>query len=163
MRLNINIHRLIKHVSSIGILAGLLTCFVPVACIAQETNHFIQKEDTAIYGKKGDVMPDTWPEYPGGMPALFDFFTGQIDAMLKRLNLSKAHFNYGHGVPGRTIVQFIIEKDGSVKHVKVLRGVDPKLDEEAIGFIHVMPEWKPGVKDDKPVRVLYTVPISWHL
>lgn len=81
MRLNINIHRLIKHVSSIGILAGLLTCFVPVACIAQETNHFIQKEDTAIYGKKGDVMP----------------------------------------------------------------------------------EWKPGVKDDKPVRVLYTVPISWHL
>lgn len=54
------------------------------------------------------------------------------------------------GTQGRVTVQFVVEKDGSIVNAKVLRGVDPELDKEAVRVISVMPKWKPGTQKEKP-------------
>ena len=62
------------------------------------------------------------------------------------------------GTQGRVTVQFVVEKDGSIANAKVLRGVDPELDKEAVRVVSVMPKWKPGTQKGEAVRVKYTVP-----
>ena len=67
------------------------------------------------------------------------------------------------GTQGRVIVQFVVNKDGSIVDVKVVRGVDPYLDKEAIRVISTMPKWKPGEQRGKPVRCKFTVPVMFKL
>lgn len=67
------------------------------------------------------------------------------------------------GIQGRVIVQFVVNKDGSIVDVKVVRGVDPYLDKEAIRVISTMPKWKPGEQRGKPVRCKFTVPVMFKL
>ncbi|SHM09756.1 energy transducer TonB [Mucilaginibacter sp. OK098] len=64
---------------------------------------------------------------------------------------------------GRVIVQMIIEKDGSISHVKIVRKIFPSLDAEAVKVISSSPKWNPGMQNGYPVRVIYTMPISFNL
>ena len=64
---------------------------------------------------------------------------------------------------GRVLVGFIVNKDGSIDEVKVMKSVHPALDEEAVRVIKAMPKWKPGKKGNKTVRVRYTLPMSFKL
>ena len=68
-----------------------------------------------------------------------------------------------NGVQGRVTLQFTIDTDGSVKNVKVLRGVDSSLDKEAVRVVSSSPKWTPGKQRNKPVRVRYTFPIIFQL
>ena len=68
-----------------------------------------------------------------------------------------------NGVQGRVTLQFTVEKDGSVTKVKVLRGVDPSLDKEAVRVVSQSPKWKPGKQRDRAVPVTYTVPVIFQL
>lgn len=68
-----------------------------------------------------------------------------------------------NGTEGRVIVQFVVNKDGSIVDVKVLRGVDPYLDKEAVRVISTMPKWEPGKQRGKPVRCKFTVPVLFKL
>ena len=68
-----------------------------------------------------------------------------------------------NGVQGKVFMNFVIEKDGSITDLKVLRGVDPALDKEAIRVIKSMPKWKPGKQRGKPVRVSFNLPIVFQL
>ena len=68
-----------------------------------------------------------------------------------------------NGVQGRVTLQFTVEKDGSVTKVKVLRGVDPSLDKEAVRVVSMSPKWKPGKQRDRAVPVTYTVPVYFQL
>ncbi|MBQ3382647.1 MAG: TonB family protein [Bacteroidales bacterium] len=68
-----------------------------------------------------------------------------------------------NGISGRVTVQFTIDKDGSVKDVKVLRGVDSSLDKEAVRVIQKSPKWSPGKQRGKPAKVKYTFPIIFQL
>ena len=67
------------------------------------------------------------------------------------------------GVQGRVIVQFVVNKDGSIVDAQVVRSVDPYLDKEAIRVINTMPKWTPGKQRGKPVRVKFTVPVAFRL
>ena len=67
------------------------------------------------------------------------------------------------GSAGRVIVQFVVDKDGSISNPEVVRGVDAYLDKEAIRVISSMPKWRPGVQNGKKVRVKYTVPVVFRL
>jgi protein TonB len=66
-------------------------------------------------------------------------------------------------VQGKVIVQFVVNKDGTVVDPVVVRSVDPYLDKEALRVINSMPKWKPGKQRGKPVRVRYTVPVTFRL
>ena len=68
-----------------------------------------------------------------------------------------------NGVQGKVFVQFVVEKDGSVSNIKVVRGVDASLDKEAVRVVSVMPKWKPGKQRGKAVRVAYTLPIAFQI
>jgi len=68
-----------------------------------------------------------------------------------------------NGIQGRVIVQFTVEKDGRVTNVKILRGVDPTLDKEAVRVINSSPKWEPGRQRDRTVKVTYTFPVIFQL
>ena len=68
-----------------------------------------------------------------------------------------------NGTQGRVTVQFIVNADGSISNIGIIRGVDPELDGEAVRVISTMPNWKPGTQKGKPVRVKYTVPVMFRL
>lgn len=94
------------------------------------------------------------PEYFGGMDSLRSYLSHNINypEEAKEKELS-----------GRVYIQFVIEKDGSVNDVKVMRSVDPLLDNEAVRVVKAMPKWKPGIEKGKPVRVKYVLPIIFKL
>ena len=68
-----------------------------------------------------------------------------------------------NGVQGRVTLQFTVEKDGTVTKIKVLRGVDPSLDKEAVRVVSMSPKWKPGKQRDRAVPVTYTFPVIFQL
>ena len=106
-------------------------------------------DDDEVYGAV-DVMP----EYPGGTTAMFDFI---------QKNVNYPESAKKKGIEGRFFVQFVVEKDGSLSSFTVLRGVSDDIDAEAIRVLKMMPKWKPGMKDGKPVRVQYTMPFKFQL
>ena len=67
------------------------------------------------------------------------------------------------GIQGRVTVSFIVEKDGRVSNVRLLRSVQPSLDKEAIRVVKSMPKWTPGKQNGKPVRVRFNLPVMFKL
>ena len=100
--------------------------------------------------EKAEVMP----EFPGGEQAMMDFVGKNVqypkEAMEKEIS-------------GRVLVGFIVEKDGSVNEVKIVRGIGGGCDEEAVRVVKAMPKWKPGKQDGKTVRVSYTMPFFFKM
>lgn len=94
------------------------------------------------------------PSFNGGSGALMKYIADNI----KYPVVAKEA-----GVQGRVIVSFIVEKDGSVSNVSVVRSVDPSLDREALRVIKSMPKWKPGRSNGRAVRTIYNVPVSFRL
>jgi protein TonB len=68
-----------------------------------------------------------------------------------------------NGITGRVYVEFTIDKDGTVINVKILRGVDPSLDAEALRVIKASPKWTPGRQRGKTVKVKYQFPVNFRL
>lgn len=95
------------------------------------------------------------PEFPNGGQA------GLMQYLAK--NIKYPTIAQENGTQGRVVCQFVVNKDGSIVDVKVLRSVDPYLDKEAVRVISTMPKWKPGKQRGKPVRVKYTVPVMFRL
>lgn len=93
-------------------------------------------------------------EFPGG-PA-------ELNKYLSK-NIQYPEIAADNGIQGRVIVGFVIEKDGKPSQVKVLRGVDPALDKEAVRVVQSMPAWKPGKQRGKPVRQRFTLPVQFRL
>ena len=94
------------------------------------------------------------PEFPGGMAEAMKFLAKNIKYPVAAQQAK---------IEGRVIVQFVIERDGSVSDVKVMRGVNSELDAEAIRVVSMMPKWIPGKQRGKAVAVKYTMPIMFRL
>jgi len=94
------------------------------------------------------------PEFPGGVNALNEFISGSIQYPSSASE---------KGIYGRVMVNFIISKTGKVTDVKLSRGVDPALDEEALRVVNSLPDWNPGMQNGEPVEVAYTVPVNFVL
>lgn len=92
-------------------------------------------------------------------------FPGKMEGMMKYLSENIKYPESAHkaGIQGRVVLQFVVEKDGSVSNLRVIRGVDEALDAEALRVVGAMPKWKPGMQAGKPVRAKYTVPIQFRL
>ncbi len=101
------------------------------------------------------VVVEKMPEFPGGQQALFKYLSE---------NVKYPVIAQENGIQGRVICQFVVNKDGKIVDVEVVRsGGDPSLDKEAVRVIKSMPNWKPGQQRGKPVRVKYTVPVNFRL
>lgn len=90
---------------------------------------------------------------------------GSLQAMLKWIqkNLKYPEIAADNGIQGRVVIQFVVEKDGTLTDIKVVRGVDPSLDKEAVRVISMMGKWTPGKQRGKPVRSRYSIPVIFKL
>jgi protein TonB len=100
------------------------------------------------------MVVESMPEFPGGEPNLYKFLAENI----KYPQMAKES-----GIQGRVFVTFVVERDGSVTDVRVLRGIGGGCDEEAIRVVKSMPKWTPGKQRGKSVRVQYNLPVKFTL
>ena len=155
---------LLKNSSLLKLLALLPLLGVSLVLQAETINDHVyynsQQADTvSTQGQKDESqyffeIPDQMPEFPGGLSELKNFLSK---------NVRYPKLAQKAGVEGRVLAQFVVEKDGSVNNVKVVKHVNQELDAEAVRVIKSMPKWKPGIKNGAPVRVRYTLPISFRL
>lgn len=89
-------------------------------------------------------------------------FKGNVNQWLAS-NLSYPAVAAENGISGIVIVQFFVEKDGSITDIQVVRSIDPALDREAVRVIKHMPKWNPGMNNGQPVRSKYTLPVIFKL
>ncbi len=106
-------------------------------------------EETKIF-----TVVEQVPMFPGGDGALMGYL---------RDNIHYPTVAAENGVQGRVVVGFVVERDGSITDVNILRGVDPSLDREAMRVVKSMPKWTPGKQNGSAVRVKYQVPVSFRL
>ena len=115
----------------------------PVTAVEEETDE----------GQIFQVV-EQMPEFPGGMEALMKYLQKNIKYP------SRAQDN---NVQGRVMVTFVVNKDGTIVDPEVIKAVDKDLDNEALRVVKGMPKWNPGKQRGKPVRVKYTVPVTFRL
>ena len=108
-----------------------------------------KEEETKVF----DVV-EQMPSFPGGPSALMQYLASNIKYPVVAEE---------NGVQGRVIVTFVVEKDGSITDVRVVKSVDPSLDKEAQRVVKSMPKWIPGKQNGSAVRVKYTVPVTFRL
>ncbi|WP_288528318.1 energy transducer TonB [uncultured Bacteroides sp.] len=101
------------------------------------------------------VIVEENPQFPDGGTAGLLQYLGK--------NIKYPTIPQENGTQGRVTVQFVVNKDGSIVDVKVIRGVDPYLDKEAVRVISTMPKWIPGKQRGVPVRCKFTVPVTFKL
>lgn len=103
--------------------------------------------------KPFDVV-EQMPEFPGGQEALMQFLRQEVKYPKEAEE---------KGLQGRVVVRYIIEKDGSISEVEIAKSVNEYLDAEAIRVVNAMPKWIPGKQKGEPVRVKFTIPITFRL
>lgn len=129
------------------------TCYMS----KQQYDSFIKKNDysaelpTQKMGKTFDVV-EQMPSFPGGDAEMMKYLSSNIryplDARRK-------------GIRGRVIATFVVESDGSISNISIIKSVEPSLDAEAIRVLNSMPRWIPGRHNGKAVRVKYNVPVTF--
>ena len=109
----------------------------------------IEEDDEEFF-----MVVENMPEFPGGDLGLMKFIQKNVryPAIAKEYNIT-----------GKVYVSFIVDKQGSVTNVKIVRGVDKNLDAEALRVVSLLPKYKPGKQRGKPVRVMFTIPINFTL
>lgn len=112
-----------------------------------------QPEPKPEVEKVFDVV-EQMPSFPGGPSALMEWLSNNVKYPVVAQE---------NGVQGRVVVSFVVERDGSITDVKVVRGVDPSLDREASRVVRAMPRWIPGKQNGSAVRVKYNVPVAFRL
>lgn len=108
-----------------------------------------EEEDQVVF-----QVVETMPSFPGGDIELFRFLSE---------NIKYPAIAQENAIQGRVICQFIVNKDGAIVDVEIVRSVDPSLDKEALRVIKAMPKWSPGKQRGRSVRVKYTLPINFKL
>ena len=106
-------------------------------------------EETKVF-----TVVEQMPMFPGGDAALMSYLANNIHYPTVAAE---------NGVQGRVVVGFVVERDGSITDVRILRGVDPSLDREAMRVVKSMPRWTPGKQNGSAVRVKYQVPVAFRL
>ena len=149
---------IIDHERSDGYCDGYVS-------LQDETITYDTKEDVQKLLQAGKPLQvshcEEAPEYPGGISECVRYMTTEVARILKERNISIC--DGGCGIPGRTIIRFVIDKEGIVTSPEVLRGVDPGLDKIGLEVIKSMPKWKPGKVEGKPVPCIYVLPVMYEL
>ena len=94
------------------------------------------------------------PEFPGGANELINYLARNLNYPIEAKE---------NGIQGKVWIDFIVEKDGTITHIKVTSGIGGGCDQEALRVINNMPKWTPGIHNGKTVRVLYNLPINFLL
>jgi protein TonB len=116
--------------------------------ISEPVNHGASKNDLIF------SVVEKQPEFPGGFVAFGQFLSRNIRYPAE---------DRKNGIQGKVIVQFVVERDGSLSDIRALRGPSKTEMDESVRVLSMSPKWVPGMQNGKPVRVKYTVPINFTL
>lgn len=147
---------------ALGLIAGNM------ACSSSEKKTEPQKEEIAITSEMKEKLSEEikretpkvfeiaeqMPRFPDGETEMMKFLGDNIKYPVKAQEA---------GIHGRVVVRFVVTPTGAIDDVKVMRGVDPELDEEAVRVVKSMPAWIPGVQNGEKVAVYYTLPVTFKL
>lgn len=100
------------------------------------------------------LVPQIPPDFPGGLNEMNKFIVGNIKYPERELSMD---------IQGQVFVGFVVEKDGSLSNIKILKGISPGIDNEAVRVVKSMPKWKPGIQFDQKVRVSISLPINFKI
>jgi len=132
------------------IFFSLVLLLIFIAAKAQKTDSLKRAPtDTTVF-----TSVEKLPEFPGGNNEFFKYLQKNIHYPLEARSIQKQ---------GKVIVQMIVEKDGSLSHIKVMRKFFPSLDTEAVRVVSASPKWNPGMQNGFSLRVMYIVPITFKL
>lgn len=134
-------------------VAGIALGAAALSACGNDVMEHLGQEQTAVKAENADKvfgMVEEQPSFPGGQSALMKYIEENMRCPDPESDAS-----------GRVIVQFVIGKDGTVKDPKVVRGITPALDEEALRLVRNMPKWKPGKQMGEAVEVRYTLPVTF--
>lgn len=136
-------------VAGIALGAAALT-----ACGRDTAQQFEQPKTTVNANEHSEMfgLVEESPSFPGGQKALMDYISEHLRNPSPETD-----------VTGRVIVQFVVGKDGTVKDAKVVRGIHPEFDAEALRLVENMPKWIPGKLAGEPAEVRYTLPVMFYL
>ena len=122
---------------------------------ASQSNYvFVLEKDGSNETRKPFDVVEQMPQFPGGTTAMMEYLSKSVRYP------EEAHKN---GIQGRVIITFVVESDGSITEAHIVRSVNPLLDAEALRVVNAMPNWTPGMQNGEPVRVKYTLPITFKL
>ena len=138
----VSIYKLLRLLALIVILTGCAAEKEPL--IISPLSHGI------IIDPK--IPEELYPKFPGGPEKMNEFINENL-----RWPDTEAD------VIGRVVVAFTVEKDGSLSSIKVVKSLDPLFDKEAVRVVKSMPKWKPGMDNGEPIRVRYSVPVTFQL
>lgn len=129
------------------------------AVVAEVVQEAPKKEEVKVVKPKDEgpvsmAVVEQKPQFPGGDAAMYSWIGSNMNYPAQAAE---------EGVSGKVTVQFIVEKDGSISNVKVVRGKHPALDAEAVRVVKKMPKWVPGRNNGAPVRVTYLLPVTFRL
>lgn len=114
----------------------------------------VEEEEEEESAQQIFTVVEKQPEFPGGTAELFKYLSKAIKYPV---------IAQENGIQGRVVCSFVVNRDGSIVDIQVMRGVDPSLDKEAVRVISEMPKWKPGEQRGKPVRVRFILPVQFRL
>lgn len=114
----------------------------------------IDNEDDAVDETEIFVVVENMPSFGNGTADLMSYLSK---------NIKYPTVCQEQGIQGRVIVQFVVDRDGSVTEPTIARSIHPQLDKEALRVVSGMPKWNPGMQRNKPVRVKFTVPVTFKL
>ena len=140
---------------------GVVLCYLESipAKLDSSTDKINLIDEIITFGPKSEedevfFIVEQMPEFPGDELALRNYISNSI--IYPESSVEK-------GIQGKVYVSFVVSKAGMVTKARVVRGVDPQIDREALRVIKTLPKWKPGMQNDKAVNVAYTVPINFKL
>ena len=116
---------------------------------------FAEEEEEEEEEQQVFVVVEDMPQFKGGGINAFRKYVQE--------NISYPTVAAENGIEGTVFVKFVVDKDGGISNVKIMRGVDPALNKEAKRVIRSAPKWEPGSQRGKPVRVQFTIPITFKL
>lgn len=130
-----------------GFLAGFSICITLFLAACTGNGH--NAADDSVY-----TSVEKSAEYPGGIESFYSYL-GQ--------NIHYPEYARQKNITGRVIITFVVERNGSVTNIRVLRGIGYGCDEEAVRVLKESPKWAPGVQKGRVVRQQYTIPINFTL
>ncbi len=132
----------------------LFTCLLGLFGLQSSVQRTANKEllCDSIYSK-----PEVFPQYPGAIFRDVDSLLNDYFTIEERIRTST-----GHGIPGRTVCSFIVDKEGNIRNPAIVRALDPCLDKTALLLIPRLKRFIPGKHQGKPVCVRYILPIRFH-
>ena len=122
--------------------------------VLRQNERIVEEAPPAVEESRVFEVVEQMPQYPGGDAALTTFLAQHVKYP------AVAEEN---GIQGRVVCTFVVERDGSISDVRVVKSVDPSLDKEAVRVLKSMPRWVPGKQNGATVRVIYTVPVTFRL